>query len=379
MTRDIKDFTSGKFVTQNRYKSFQPEKINLEWVTSSPKLQTVMSEADRLIGELNMFSNQIPNIDLFVSLHRAKEASQSSKIEGTRTNIEDAFLSEDEVQEEKRDDWKEVQSYIKAMNDSLTELDKLPLSNRLFKKAHKILLENVRGNTKLPGSFRASQNWIGGATINDAVFIPPHHKDVPELMGDLEKFIHNEEIHVPHLMKIGIVHYQFETIHPFLDGNGRIGRLIITLYLVSFGLLKMPVLYLSDFFEKHKTVYYDNLMKARLSNDMEQWLLFFFTGIIETAKTSIATFKKILAMKAEFQQEVMNYGKQAENLNKVMDHLYSFPIIDAKKIKEITGVTTPTVYTIITALEKIGVLNEMTGRKRNRMYVFTKYLNLFKT
>jgi len=378
MAIDIKGFKAGEFISQNRYKSFQPTKINQEWFTSSPKLSTTLSEANRLIGELNMFSNQIPNIDLFISLHRAKEASQSSKIEGTRTNIEDAFLPEKGIQSEKKDDWNEVQNYIKAMNTSLEEFDKLPISNRLIKKTHKILLQNVRGKTKLPGEFRTSQNWIGGATLNDATFIPPHHSNVNELMSDLEKFIHNDQIHVPHLLRIGIVHYQFETIHPFLDGNGRIGRLLITLYLVYFELLKRPVLYLSDFFEKNKTVYYDNLMKVRLSNDLEQWLLFFLTGIIETSKNSIETFEKIVAMKEKFDQEILKQGKQAENLFKVMEHLYSVPIINAKKVKALTKVTTPTVYTIISSLEEIGILSEMTGQKRNREYIFDKYFELFR-
>ncbi len=379
MAIDIKQFHAGDFISQNRYKSFQPEKINQEWFTSSPKLSTTLSEANRLIGELNMFSNQIPNIDLFISLHRAKEASQSSKIEGTRTNIEDAFLPEEDIQSEKKDDWNEVQNYISAMNTSLKELDKLPISNRLIKKTHKILLQNVRGRTKLPGEFRKSQNWIGGATINDATFIPPHHSNVAELMSDIEKFIHNDSIHVPHLIKIGIVHYQFETIHPFLDGNGRIGRLLITLYLVSFDLLKRPVLYLSDFFEKNKTVYYDNLMKARLSNDMEQWLLFFLTGIIETAKKSIETFEKIILMKEKFDQEIIKQGKQTANISKIMEHLYSFPIINAKEVKDLTNVTTPTVYTILNSLVKMGILTEMTGQKRNRIYIFDQYFALFRS
>lgn len=377
MATDIKEFHSGIVVSQNRYESFTPATINNEWFTSSPKLTTILSEADRAIGELNMFSNQIPDIDLFITMSRAKEATNSSQIEGTRTNIEEAFLSEEDIDSDRVSDWNEVQNYISTMNQSLASLDKMPISKRLIKYAHKTLMKDVRGQNKNPGHFRTSQNWIGGATINDATFIPPHHSEVLELMSDMEKFIHNDNIHVPHLIKIGLIHYQFETIHPFLDGNGRIGRLLITLYFVNFGLLKRPVLYLSDFFNKNKTLYYDNLMKVRLSNDLEQWLLFFLTGIIETCNKSIEAFEKIVALKARFDKEIMKQGVQSQNLDKIMNELYSSPIINAKKIKKITEVSNPTVYTLIESLVSMGVLIEMTGQKRNKLYVFGQYITLF--
>jgi Fic family protein len=378
MSHQITKFKSGSYITKNQYKSFNPEKINYEWLADSAKLQTLLSEANRYIGELNMFSNRIPNIDIFISLHRAMEASQSSRIEGTRTNIEEAFLEENEVDSEKKNDWKEVQNYIQAMNTSLKELDELPLSNRLIKRIHKILLNSVRGEKKTPGEFRVSQNWIGGSTIKDAIFVPPHHSEISDLMSDLEKFIHNDKIYVPHLIKIGIIHYQFETIHPFLDGNGRIGRLLITLYLVDSGLLKKPILYLSDFFERNKSLYYDNLMRVRDLNDLEQWLLFFLTGIIETSKKSIETFDKILTLKQEIEAKIMQGGKQVEKLSIIMEYLYSRPILNAKTIQEITQVTTPTVYSLIRTLQEIGVLQEMTGQKRNRLFQFSEYLNLFR-
>ena len=262
----ISEFQAGKFQQQYQYKSFRPEKINHEWQVDDPKLVILLDDANRLLGELNAFSQLVPDVDYFIRMHITKEATTSSRIEGTRTNMEEALVCEQDIAPEKRNDWQEVQNYIQAINSSIRRLKRIPLSNRLLKDTHKILMQGVRGKHKLPGAFRTSQNWIG-VSLKHATFIPPHHEHVPELMSDLEKFIYNEAAHVPHLIRIGLIHYQFETIHPFLDGNGRLGRLLIALYLANFGLLHKPALYLSDFFERYKGEYYDHLTAVRATNN----------------------------------------------------------------------------------------------------------------
>jgi len=374
----MKNFQSGKLIQQDHYKSFQPSLINRAWSLDNMELIQLLGQADRELGRLDMYSEYIPNVDLFIRMHVLKEATQSSKIEGTQTNMEEALLEKDDVALDKRDDWEEVQNYVKAMNEAIAKLKKLPFSSRLIRDTHKILLQGVRGKHKQPGEFRQSQNWIGGATINDAVFVPPVHTSVPELIADLEKFVHDDTKHFPELLKIALAHYQFETIHPFLDGNGRVGRLLITLYLVSRGILKRPVLYLSDFFERNRTHYYDNLMRVREKNDLLQWFKFFLVGIIETAKNSIAAFDNILKLQQDVEKRIQSLGSRTANAQKVVHYLYQRPMIDAAKVGEVTGVSPASAYKLIVDLEKLGILKEITGGKRGKQYIFDAYLQLFK-
>lgn len=373
----MKSFKAGNTISQGTYKSFQPNKINQVWSIDNMELLNLLSQADRQLGRLDMYSEYIPNIDLFISMHVLKEATQSSKIEGTKTNIEDALLDKEDVNDEKRDDWEEVQNYIEALNSAIANLEKLPFSSRLIKETHKILLQGVRGKHKLPGAFRSSQNWIGGASLNDATFIPPTHSSINEYMGDLEKFAHNTESFFPDLLKIALIHYQFETIHPFLDGNGRVGRLMITLYLVEKGILKKPILYLSDFFERNRTLYYDNLTRVREKDDLTQWFKFFLVGIIETAKNSISTFDGILKLQKEVDAKIQQLGSRSNNAQLLMNHLFQRPIIDAQKARELTGLSSPSVYKLIDDLEKLGILKEITGAKRGKIYLFKEYTRLF--
>lgn len=375
---DIKNFTSGKYIKQYQYQSFSPEPVNHSWVVSDPALNKLLSEADLKLGALNAFSQLIPDVDFFIRMHVAKEATQSSKIEGTKTNIEEALQSEAYINPEKKDDWQEVHNYIDAMNHSIVLLKKLPVSNRLLKEVHKILLRGVRGKHKLPGEFRTSQNWIGGSSLQDAAFIPPHHQDVPALMSDLEKFINNEDLPVPHLIRIGITHYQFETIHPFLDGNGRLGRLLITLYLVNNNILHKPALYLSDFFERNRASYYDKLTAARTRNDLHQWLTFFLVGVQETAQNGIDTFNKIIQLRAETEEKmVSSLGRRLPRAKQLLNYLYSNPVIGMIEISKELDMDVSTAQRLIKDFENLNILKEKTGFKRNRIFVFEKYLKLF--
>lgn len=374
---DLRDFNSGTFIKQIEYKSFSPEKINHEWIVSTPEINKLLAEANRLVGELNAFSQIIPDVDFFITMHILKEATTSSRIEGTKTNMAEALIKEEDLNPEKRDDWAEVQNYIQAINTSIKELEKLPISNRLIRNAHRVLLSGVRGKHKIPGDYRTSQNWIG-ATLKDAVFIPPHHSEVAELMSDLEKFINEEDNPVPHLIKIAIIHYQFETIHPFLDGNGRLGRLLITLYLVSNDVLKKPSLYLSDFFERHKSYYYDNLMTVRLTSNLIQWIKFFLVGVIETSKESIQVFKDIITLKTDIEtNRLPKLGSKIEKAQQLLKHLYQVPITDSKQVAKILEVSPSTANRLINEMIELDILSELTGYKRNRKYMFTEYFRIF--
>lgn len=375
---NISSFESGKLVQRLAYKSFEPTLINMPWHLDSDEVALLLSQADQKLGELNAFSQLIPNVDFFIKMHVLKEGTKSSRIEGTQTNIDEALQKEEYIQPEKKDDWQEVQNYVQAMNTAIADLDKMPLSNRLLKKTHKIILQGVRGKHKQPGDFRISQNWIGGNSLADAKFIPPHQDGLLDYMSDLELFIHNENTHLPHLIKIAILHYQFETIHPFLDGNGRIGRLLITLYLVSTGLLVKPTLYLSDFFEKNKEHYYDNLTVVRTKNDLIQWLKFFLEGIRVTAENSIQTFKEIIALRASIETKIMTLGKKQILAKNVLQYLYSQPITDMQSIATATNVSLTSISRLLNDFVKLGILVELTGFKRNRIFAFEQYVKLYR-
>lgn len=373
----LETFTAGNLQQRYQYKSFEPVTVNHEWIWEDATINTLLEQANRVLGELNAFSLIVPDIDLFIEMHVVKEAQTSSRIEGTQTGIDEALMTEEQIRPENRDDWREVRNYIDALNTAVIELKTLPLSNRLLKLTHAILMRGVRGEHKQPGEFRTSQNWIGGSNLTDAVYIPPHHENVPELMSDLEKFWHNENITVPHLVRVAISHYQFETIHPFLDGNGRIGRLLIPLYLVSHGLLAKPSLYLSDFFDRNRASYYDALERVRINNDLIHWIRFFLNGVAQTATKGREVFQRILVLRTEVEQAVMGLGKRGHMARAALNLFYRKPIINAADVERELSITTPTANALIKSLVELGILVEITGQQRRRSYAFERYLNLF--
>ena len=373
----FENFKSGRWHPRYQYKSFEPEPVNHDWTWDDPNVNVLLESANRALGELNAFSLIVPDIDLFIEMHIVKEAQKSSRIEGTQTGVNEALLPEDHIRPEARDDWREVRNYIAAINDAVTSLDTLPLSNRLLRDAHATLMRGVRGEHKLPGEFRTSQNWIGGSSLVDAAFIPPHHESVAALMGELEQFWHNEEIAVPHLIRAAISHYQFETIHPFLDGNGRIGRLFIPLYFISNGLLAKPSLYLSDFFERNRASYYDALMRVRVANDLNHWVRFFLKGVAETAGKGRDVFRQILELRNRSEKQIASLGRRAPNARAALQVLYQHPAIAAAELEEGIGVSKPTAHALVNDLERLGLLQEVTGQMRDRLYIFKPYLDLF--
>ncbi len=374
---NIEDFVSGSFESGFKYKYFVPSKINHPFSWNDDVINSLLEKASLKLGELNSFSRFVPDIDTFIIMHIYKEAVVSSRIEGTQTNIEEALDSEEPETPEKRDDWLEVNNYVRAMNKAIDELKELPLSCRLIREAHKILLSSGRGEQKTPGEFRTSQNWIGGASIADAAFVPPAAEKLGELMSDFEKFLNNEDINVPHLIKIAVAHYQFETIHPFLDGNGRVGRLLITLYLVASGILEKPLLYLSAFFEKNRTLYYDKLTITREKNDLNQWIKYFLVGIAETAEEGTRTLQKIMQLKSRVEEKILNMGKRSPQAHTLLLGLFKNPVASIKDIQSLTNLSPKAAGDLTSVFVEKGILREITKQQRNRVFVFKEYLELF--
>ncbi len=375
---ELEKYQAGHFEKNLGYKYFVPSAINDEWTWKTPALNLLLEKAAIKLGELNSYARLVPNIDLFIQLHVTKEAVVSSHIEGTKTNMDEALLPVEEIHPERRDDWQEVNNYIKALNNAIEELKSLPISSRLLKETHKILLQSVRGEHKLPGEFRTSQNWIGGTSLHDAVFIPPSHHLVNELMSDLEKFLNNDEINVPLLIRIAIAHYQFETIHPFLDGNGRIGRLMITLFLVSEGILDKPLLYPSLYFEKNKSLYYDNLSNVRTKNDMLQWIKYFLVGIEQSAAKAVETLSNILKLKESIEKEInSNFGRRSNSAHTLVHFLFKDPVISIDKAAKECNLSFKAANDLVALMQKFNYLKELTGQSRNRIFIFEPYLKIF--
>lgn len=378
MSVTLDTYRAGEYRKGYQYNYFLPSMVNDDWQWTSPAINQLLEKAAVKLGELNAFSRLVPDIDLFIRLHVTNEAVLSSRIEGTQTNMDEALLPEAEITPERRNDWKEVNNYIVALNAAISELQTLPISSRLIRQTHAILMDSVRGEHKAPGEFRSTQNWIGGASLADATFIPPSQEHVPELMGDLEKFLNNDELQIPALIRIAIAHYQFETIHPFLDGNGCIGRLLITLYLVAVGVLDKPLLYLSAFFEKNKSLYYDNLTFVRTRNDMQQWLKYFLVGVAETATQASDTLGRILQLKVSTEKTIgENFGRRAPSAYLLLNHLFKEPVISVDAAVKVMKTTYRPANALVAMLQQHNILKEITGQTRNRLFVFAPYLRIF--
>lgn len=374
----LEDYKSGEYKQGVGYKAFLPSRINHNWGWVDTKLDYLLAEANRQIGELNAYSLLLPNVDLYIKMHVKIEANKSSKIEGTKTTIEEDLSDLQDVSPEKRDDWEEVQNYVKATNFSIERINEgFPICNRLFKEIHKILLDGVRGEKKTPGEFRISQNWIGGTMPSTAVYVPPLVEDLNNCLTDLELFINNEKIDTPELIKIAIIHYQFESIHPFLDGNGRIGRLLIPLYLQSKKYLDNPCLYISFFFEKNRDLYYQKLNNVRTNNDIIGWIKFFWEGVIETAKIAKEKFKNVVELTKKIDGKLTELNVKFDNAKKVIDYFYNEPYSSRKKIADALEMPDSTVNGVVNELKRVNIIKETTGFSKNQIFVFTEYVNIF--
>ncbi len=374
----LEEYKSGEYIKMNDYKAFIPSKINYNWGWDDTKLDKLLAEANRQIGELNAYSLLIPNVDLYIKMHVKIEANKSSRIEGTRTTVEEDLLDVTDINPEKRDDWEEVQNYVKATNYGVERIKEgFPVCTRLIREIHKILMQGVRGEYKTPGEFRTSQNWIGGSMPSTAVYVPPPHTEIAQCLSDFEKFINNEEIDTPDLIKIAILHYQFESIHPFLDGNGRIGRLLIPLYIQSKGMLDKSCLYISDYIERNKDIYYDMLTRVRTHNDIISWIKFFLEAVIETSKTAKEKFRKVVELTMDMDKAIIDLPVKAENAKKVIEVLYNEPIINRKKLMEITDIKPSTLKDTVNVLLENNIIVETTGYSRNQVFAFQNYIDLF--
>ncbi|OGH13937.1 MAG: hypothetical protein A2860_01665 [Candidatus Levybacteria bacterium RIFCSPHIGHO2_01_FULL_37_33] len=359
-----------------KYKTFIPNILPFK-VNYDSELQTLQSKADLALGRLDMVADVLPNVDFFIFMYVRKEATLSSQIEGTQATFIDVLKAEARIEDsEIHKDVDEVINYISAMNYGLERSKTLPLSVRLLKEIHAFLLKGVRGGWKTPGEMRKSQNWIGGSSINTAKFVPPPHEEVIPLMSNLEKNLHDNE-KLPVIIKIGLIHAQFETIHPFLDGNGRIGRLLITFYLCKQDILRKPLLYLSDFFKEYKTEYYERLNLFRERDDIEGWLKFFLEGVASTSEKALNTSRKIIKQRDKDIAKITKLGKSAENGMKLLNSLYESPLVRVKDVERITGLKNPNALSLVSRFEKLGLLKEITGKQRNRIYSYDDYVQLF--
>lgn len=370
---------AGKYIdTGVGYKSFVPNKLPPEPpLQIDSEMQQLLSNADRKLGRLDGITEILPNPELFVAIYVRKEALISSQIEGTQASLADILDSETPHTDEKKNDIADVVNYVKAMNYGLERLNDLPISLRLIREIHAELITGVRGSDRNPGEFRKTQNWIGsmGCTLKDASFVPPAVPAMKDALSDLEKFIH-DEAYIPSLIKIALIHAQFETIHPFLDGNGRMGRLLITFWLCEQKILNQPLLYLSYYFKKNRTEYYDRLMNVRMNGDWEGWIKFFLRGVAEVSDEATTSAKKILELKTRV-AAFLSKEKSSANDQSLLDLIFESPFITRNTIIEELNVSSPTAGDLLERFCKYGILLDLTPEKqRNKKYLFKDYYEI---
>lgn len=376
---------AGVYVEQPQgYRAFIPNPLppNEPPIEIDAEMWQLLSQADRALGRLDGSTDALPNPDLFVFMYVRKEAVLSSQIEGTQASLIDILEFESRaVEPDNPQDVAEVVNYVAAINHGLQRLEQLPVSARLFKEIHNILMDGVRGTEKSPGEFRRSQNWIGatGCSLTQAAFVPPPPHEMEKAISDLERFLHNPSL-MPDLIKIGLAHAQFETIHPFLDGNGRLGRLLITFLLCEKQILQRPLLYISYFFKKYRAEYYDRLQAIRNSGNWEDWLKFFLRGVSEVAQEASGVARKIVSLREEHRQLVLERMKRKSGTAiALLEQLYFRPIITVENVQEITGLSSyGNANDLVKDLCDLGLLTETTGQKRNRVFAYAPYLDVFK-
>ncbi len=359
------------------YTAYVPKNLPPVPPLEMDELYPLLDQATTAIGRLDGISMVLPDPSLFLYMYIRKEAVLSSQIEGTQSSLSDLLLFEtEEAPGAPLDDVTEVSCYVSAMNYGLERLKDFPMSLRLVREIHAELMNNARGSNKMPGEFRTSQNWIGGTRPSNARFIPPPPEHLMEALSAFEIFLHDENVKMPALVKAALAHVQFETIHPFLDGNGRLGRLLITFILCMEGVLKEPLLYLSLYFKANRQEYYDHLQSVRETGDWESWVKFFLTGVIETATQAIETVQAIIALFNTDYTTIKASGKSTAGVLSVHQFLQRHPITNTTKIKEGCNVSLPTVLRALTTLEVLGIVHEITGKDRNKVFAYQEYLTI---
>jgi Fic family protein len=370
---------SGKLITQpGGYKAFVPEKLPPDPpLRIESALQNLLSQADMALARLDGMGYFLPNADLFIAMYVRKEALLSSQIEGTQASLEDIFEYESGDKPENINDVAEVINYIRALNYGMDRLKTLPMSLRLIKEIHGVLMQGTRGGNKTPGEFRKTQNWIGpqGSTLKDARYIPPPPHEVVKTMGDLEQYIHKGR-KLPVLIDCGLVHYQFESIHPFLDGNGRVGRLLITFYLYFREVLHRPLLYLSYYFKKNRQEYYDRLNMVRDKGDYEQWIAFFLKGVMETADSAVETSRKILELQTKHRNLLWKKKLSSPLAVGILERLFQKPYVSVNDVAKEFSISFQAASTLVSQLEGAGILREITGKKRDKRFIYAEYITI---